>query len=136
MKDPRPLPRAPDRYDRLWAGDLVRKLEDFFASLKLNITLAGVLTTLSGRVKKVTLVTSASYTAVYADHIIDVNFAGTVTITLPTGTKGREFIVQDSSGAASSNNITVTPANAAAATLATDYGRLKAVHNGTIYVAA
>lgn len=57
-----------------------------------------------------TTVTSSTYTATENDNVIGVNFAGTVTITLPDATtlqSGSELTVVDESGNASSNNITL-----------------------------
>lgn len=54
-------------------------------------------------------VTTASYSAKAGDRVIGVNRAGTVTVTLPTAEvrPGRIYTVEDESGAAASNNITV-----------------------------
>jgi hypothetical protein len=90
-------------------------------------------------------VTAASYTALGTDTIIEVNFAGAVAITLPapatTGTGssiGKLYIVKDISGAASTNNITLTPASglidgAASASIASNYGALQIFSDGTNY---
>lgn len=75
-------------------------------------------------------VTAASYTAKAGDRIIGVNRAGTVTVTLPTAEvrKGRNYTVKDESGAAATNNITVTTQGSdtidgsATDTIAEDYG--------------
>lgn len=58
-----------------------------------------------------TLVASASYNALDSDELIAVNFAGAVTVNLPTAV-GREntvFVVVDESGSASANPITIEP---------------------------
>ena len=54
-------------------------------------------------------VTSTSYAAKAGDRVIGVNYAGAVTITLPTAQlrAGRVYTVKDESGAAATNNITV-----------------------------
>jgi len=54
-------------------------------------------------------VTAATYAAKAGDRVIGVNWAGAVTITLPTAEvrKGRVYTVKDESGAAATNNITV-----------------------------
>jgi hypothetical protein len=59
-------------------------------------------------------VTAANYTiSNTADAIIGVNYAGAVAITLPTvtGNTGRMLDIKDESGAANTNNITITPAS-------------------------
>ena len=55
-------------------------------------------------------VTAATYTAKAGDRLIGVNRAGAVTITLPTAEvrKGRFYTIKDESGAAATNNITVS----------------------------
>ena len=55
-------------------------------------------------------VTTATYTVLGQDELVGVNRAGAVAITLPTAQvaiKGKAYIINDESGAASSNNITV-----------------------------
>jgi hypothetical protein len=54
-------------------------------------------------------VAAATYSAKAGDCLVGVNFAGAVTITLPTAQlrKGRVYTVKDESGAAATNNITV-----------------------------
>jgi archaellum component FlaC len=56
-----------------------------------------------------TLVTNNTYTVSSADYYIGVNYAGPVTITLPTEllSSGRMIIIKDESGAAETNPITV-----------------------------
>ena len=70
------------------------------------------------------------------------NFAGAVALALPaTPVLGDRAMVQDSSGAASGNNITVTPASGningtGSFVLSTNYGRVTIFYNGTQWVAA
>lgn len=55
-----------------------------------------------------TLVTSATYTIQSGDYYIGVNYAGPVTITLPTvATSGRNLIIKDESGNCENNAITI-----------------------------
>lgn len=63
-------------------------------------------------------ITEATGTIRARDRIVGVNFAGGVTLTLPsaTSTKGR-VIVNDESGAASTNNITVQPPSGSGQTI-------------------
>lgn len=59
----------------------------------------------------VTLVNSATYTIVESDTVIMVNFAGLVSIILPTGAAGRDersYYIKDISGNATLNPITVS----------------------------
>lgn len=44
------------------------------------------------------------------DHILIMNVASASTVNLPSGQVGQRFIVQDGSGAAATNNITIVPA--------------------------
>jgi len=137
------VPRPGDRYDPRWANELKRFLDRFFASMAGDWVCRSMLATRAGRRKAVTLVTDASYTIKLTDHVIDVNRAGAVALTLPEGPGvGQEFIVQDSSGGASGNTITVNQSasyqvnGGASVTLTADYGRLTIVYNGTLYVSA
>ena len=55
-------------------------------------------------------VTTATATIATRDRIIGVNFAGGVTLTLPSASQVRgRFIVNDESGLAGANNITMVP---------------------------
>jgi hypothetical protein len=61
---------------------------------------------------KRTTVAASSYTAALTDYLIGVNFAGAVTITLPaasTAAAGFIYAIEDESGVAATNNITITP---------------------------
>ena len=63
-------------------------------------------------------VTTATATIATRDRIIGVNFAGGVTLTLPRATQVRgRFIVNDESGLAGANNITVTLATGSGETI-------------------
>jgi hypothetical protein len=42
------------------------------------------------------------------DYAVGVNYAGACDITLPTGVEGQIFVIADTSGAAATNNITIT----------------------------
>lgn len=82
-------------------------------------------------------VTSASFTARSKDRIIGVNFAGAVTITLPSASAVRgRYIVKDESGNAAVNNITINPPSgqtidgAANSTISTNYGSRGFYSNG------
>lgn len=87
----------------------------------------------------VTTVTGATYTALPSDAIIAVNFAGTVAITLPTASasnKGKSYVVKDSSGSASTNAITISPASgnidgASSTQINTNYGYVETFSDGT-----
>lgn len=84
-----------------------------------------------------TSVTAATY-AVTNDSILGVNRAGPVAITLPAsaGNTGRVLDIKDESGAAATNNITITPASgtidgATSLTLNINYGSYRIYCNGT-----
>jgi len=56
-----------------------------------------------------TAVSSATYRTKAGDQVIGINFAGAVTITLPSEEvrPGRVYSFKDESGAAATNNITI-----------------------------
>lgn len=141
------FPRAPDEVSGItgWAAETTRVWEAFVEEfLKANRTIGGRLITLGARQSKVTEVTAATYVIKRTDHIIDVNFAGAVSLTCPEQPfRGQEWLVQDSSGAASSNNISLSPSTglnlnggSSPVVLATNYGRLLIVYNGTQFIAS
>ena len=143
MRSPGPMPRPGETYNAGWATRMVRMLDSFFLSIGGDWVCRSLLATRAGRRKAVTLVTAASYTILLTDHIVDVNRAGAVALTLPENPGvGQEFYVQDSSGAASSNTITVNESasiqvnGTTSVTLTTNYGRLTIIYNGTMYVSA
>lgn len=128
-----------------WAAEVVRVWDEFRQEyLGSNREIGGRLVTRGGRQRKVTVVESASYVIRRDDEIIDVNFAGAVSLTLPDNPyRGGEQVVQDSSGAASSNTISLSPpggvnlnGGSGAQTITTDYGRLVVNYNGTQFIAA
>lgn len=140
-----PYDRIPDpgpRYDQRWAETLTQRLSEYTARLwRGDHYINGLLQSDGGRALKLTLVTSATYTIKLTDDVIDVNRAGVVTITLPAGPKkNQRFYVQDSSGAAASNVITIAKAasidvnGGASISLATNYGRVLLIYNGTQYI--
>ncbi len=144
MKNPGPLPQPRDHYDRRWAFGLTETLDRFFRSLPGVLEAQSLLVSLAGRRVKVTLVTTATYTIKLTDDVVDTNFAGAVTHTLPLDPGlGQRIWVQDSSGAAASNNITVDPpgginlnGGSGGLVLSTNYGRLLFIYNGTQYIGA
>lgn len=100
----------------------------------------GILTTGSGKVSAIRVVTAAgAITVATTDDVVVVNKAsGAATVVnLPaTPTTGTQFIIKDGKGDAASNNITVTPAagnidGSATYVLNTNYGSVKLVYNGT-----
>jgi hypothetical protein len=83
-------------------------------------------------------VTASSYAVATTDTYIGVNFAGTVSIALPSGStlvQGKFMIIKDESGAASTNNITLNANGAdridgqASVILAINYGSLTLLWN-------
>ena len=137
------LPEAPEHYTRRWAEDFRRELDQHFERALLgDMEAQSALISLSGRRIRPTLVTAAAYTIKLTEDLVDVNFAGAVALTLPANPGfGQRAIVQDSSGDAYTNNITITPASgtingAASYILANNYGRVVALYNGTQWVIA
>jgi hypothetical protein len=55
----------------------------------------------------VTLIDQSTYSANSDEYFLGVIYDGTCTITLPAGTLGKAFIIKDSVGDATTNNITV-----------------------------
>ena len=128
---------------KLWATDAVKQFHSFFLSRQEGPReVLGYLRTQGGRIQGQADVAAATYTVKRTDEIVDVNFAGAVTLTLPASpNRGQRHIVQDSSGAASSNNITVNPpgginlnGGSGGLVLSTNYGKLTFRYNGTQYV--
>jgi hypothetical protein len=81
-------------------------------------------------------VTAASYTIIAGDMLVGVNYGGACALTLPTATTGRYLIIKDESGAAVTNNITITPASgtidgASNIVLSVSYGAYALYSNGT-----
>jgi hypothetical protein len=75
------------------------------------------------------LVTSSTYTVDANDYYIGVNYAGNVTITVPTSTNGRMIIIKDESGNCSNNPIL------AAGTIDNDAGGFNLqIDNGAIHM--
>ena len=142
MRKPGPLPQPLQYYDRRWADRLIATLERFFSSLAGDLEVQSRLITRAGRRRKVTLVTDSTYTVLKTDDIVDVNRAGAVTLTLPaTPEEGACWKIHDSSGDASSNNITVMPSagyninGAASVGISTNYGAMFIYFNGTQFIA-
>lgn len=78
------------------------------------------------------LVTLASYTMAATDDIADVNFAGSVMIGLPTSPVNFKFYtVADSSGAAQTNNITISTVSYV---IGSNGGAWTGYYNGTKWV--
>lgn len=125
------------------ASDHKRELDQYFERVRLgDIEAQSALISLAGRRIPPALVIAASYTIKLTDDVVDVNFAGAVALTLPANPGlGQRAIVQDSSGAASGNNITISPDSgningAGSYVFSTDYGRVTMIFNGTQWIAA
>jgi hypothetical protein len=84
----------------------------------------------------VTDVATATYTALSTDYFLCVLTNGLVTVTLPTGTVGKVYMVKDCFGNAANFPITIQGTGgqlvdgAANATINTNYGSLQFVFNG------
>lgn len=125
-----------------WSAKLYQQLQAFFSDyLDGPWICKDRLTTMRGRTVNVTLVTSAAYDVLKADHIVEVNYAGAVALNLPAQpTKGWVVEIVDGSGAAASNNITIAGNGndvngGLTVTLSTNYGRRRIHFNGTQWVA-
>ena len=85
----------------------------------------------------VTNVITATYTALPTDYFLCVLTNGLVTVTLPTGTIGKVYMVKDCFGNANTNPITIQGTGgqlvdgSATATINTNFGSLQFVFNGT-----
>lgn len=93
-----------------------------------------------GNIMPSTVQTGATYTVDLRDYYVGINHAGSVAVTLPTSSTPRDrvFIIKDQSGAAGTNNITVTPATgtidgAANFVMNTNYGSITVKFDGTNY---
>lgn len=83
--------------------------------------------------------TAVSYTAVITDNVVGVTStasARTITLFSATGLAGKVLIVKDESGAANTNNITITPAagnidGAGTKVISTAYGVVRLYTDGT-----
>lgn len=121
-----------------------------FASTTIGLTgistltgaasVTGIFTTGSGRIVTTRVVTAAgAVTAATTDNVIIVNKASgaaTVVNLFATPTTGTQLVIKDGKGDAAANNITITPAagtidGAATYVLATNYGAVTIVYNGT-----
>jgi hypothetical protein len=85
-------------------------------------------------------VTASSYTLTATNYYVGVNYAGATALALPAGsglTTNRVFIIKDESGAANTNNITITPNGTntidgqASVTIAINYGSLSLLWQGS-----
>jgi hypothetical protein len=104
---------------------------------RMNI---GATTAGTGRFTSLTLgytaVTGASYTILSTDSIVGVNYGGACALPLPAVAAGKYIIIKDESGAAITNNITITPATgtidgASNIVLNISYGAYTLYSNGT-----
>lgn len=90
-----------------------------------------------GEIHAVTQVTTATYTALTTDYVLACNRAGTIAITLiASPVNGRTYRIKDISGAAATNNITITPASgnidgAANYVISTNYGGIDIIYTGS-----
>ena len=83
-------------------------------------------------------ITSVTATLLVDDLFIDVNVSNAVTLTLPPSPPiGTNYIIKDSSGNASTNNITVsantgnTIQGAGSVTITADFATLRIIYDGT-----
>lgn len=139
-----PFPRPHPGYDRIWANRLIQRLNQFiFEYVQSDRIINGALITKERRIVAVTIVTN-SYQILRTDHFVEVDASSAVNVTLPANpSAGQVFEVQDSSGNASGNNISILPPSGitlngamSAFVISTDYGRARAYYNGTQYLCA
>jgi hypothetical protein len=81
----------------------------------------------------VTLIDTATYSATVDEYFLGVITDTPCTITLPAGTLGKAFIIKDSVGDSSTNNITIvgsTIDGQASYVLKTDWSSIGVVYNG------
>lgn len=139
-------PRPQEGFNTRWAGQLITHITRVFSDIfqgdfetKAKLILRG------GFCHNVRLVTSAGDTLKLTDQVVDVSFAGAVAMTLPANPiLGQTIKVQDSSGAAASNNITVAGDGVKALNgsvpgsfvLNANYQRAEFVYNGTQWIGA
>lgn len=138
------LARPGPGYSSTWASQLVSQLNRIFSDVFLgDFETKAKLIFRGGKCENVTAVANSSYVIKLTDFVVDVNFAGAVALTLPQNPiLGQSYRVQDSSGAASSNNITIGvtggddlnggPGNTVV--INTNYGRKDFVYNGTQWI--
>ncbi len=144
ITSPGPLPQPRDKYEFRWAYDLTRMIEKFFGSLAGDWTAQSTIIGLGGRRLKITNVDEPTYTIKLTDDLIDVDHPAPVTLTLAENPgRGQRFFIQDSSGKASTNKITVIPASGIKLngsmdniTLANDFISVKVGYNGKQYLLA
>ena len=91
----------------------------------------------------VTSVTSTPYIAQASDSLIAVNYGAASAITLPSASanSGKSYLIKDVSGAAATNNITITPSSgtidgASNSKISTNYGALEVFSNGSNWFTA
>jgi len=103
----------------------------------------GKFTTTGGQIAKVrvALTTPVSVAATTDFGIVcKLTTPGAVAVNLPAGVAGQEFVIQDGTGDAAANNITITPAagtinGAATLVIAANYGRTTLRYDGTLWLA-
>lgn len=114
-----------------------------FSNLSFTSTGSGISTTTqipmisSNDAVKVVTPAAYPYTTVPQDYLILVDTSSARTINLSASpVTGQRYVIKDSVGSAVANNITITPAagnidGAGSATIATNYGSLQLVYNGS-----
>lgn len=83
----------------------------------------------------VTLVDEAAYTPTADEYFLGIIYNGTVTVTLPTGTLGKIYVIKDAVGDSNTNPITVLTTGSTIDgqvnyILDTDWGSISLVYNG------
>ncbi|CAB5221753.1 hypothetical protein UFOVP242_57 [uncultured Caudovirales phage] len=89
----------------LWWDDINGQMYIYYINAWVVANSTG---TVVPTLRATTLVTSATYSVTASDWYIGVNYAGPVTITLPTGAVGQELVIKDESGACATYPITLS----------------------------
>ncbi len=126
-----------------WAATLKTVLDRWFQSfVRGDIEVQGSLISLAGRKIAIRLVTTTPATILKTDDLVDVNVGAPVALTLPANPVfGERHQVQDSSGNAAVNNITVSAASgningSPTFVISTNYRRVVFHYNNTQWIAA
>lgn len=122
-------------------GDVAVNTNKFNVTASTGATnVAGILTTASGRIIAIRVVTAAgAVTVATTDNVVIVNktIGAATAVNLPaTPTTGTIFYIKDGKGDASSNNITITPAagtidGAATYVINSNFAAVQLIYNGT-----
>lgn len=135
---------VPARFGPEWANALTGWLQRLVQEMQGgDVEVGGDLITEAGRVENLRATTTSPDNASIFDEVIDCNFSGAGQVNLPPAAAlktGKKLVIQDSSGNASLNNITISGNGsningASSVAISTDYGRRTCRWNGTEWIA-